>query len=300
MKRQTIEQHYNEDSAVIFKTNQDLSNNDVFPNISHTRKAILQSEKDFTFHIWTKPSSTYHTHENYIEIFIVTEGKLIHHFQKEQTVMTIGDAFLIFPGQYHKHSPYKNRPSQHINLTCKLSFIQNLFQLYFGTKDPIFPKQLIHLDSKYFETVMNYQQILLSSKNEKYWDISLKSFLSFIIGLFYIPEDEPASPEMPEWLNDFIQKLKQINFENDISLSQIYSASNYSQTTLCREFKKYTGKTLIAYINDLKLNYACNLLENTNYSMLTISNSLGFSSLSHFNHLFKNKYGISPLQYRRM
>ena len=276
---------------------QNANSHDFFPSVKRTRSyAILKAEKDFTFHIWTRPSSFYHSHENYIEIFIVTEGKLVHHFNKQQTVMKTGDAFIVFPGQYHKHSPYKNYPSQHINLTCNPDFVNKLLKLYFDSDAPSCAKQLIHLNSNAFQTALNYQKIILESPNESTQNVFLKAFISFIIGLFYIGKDRT---EMPDRLKEFIRKLNNVNLSNDFKISEIYNVSNYSQTTLCREFKKYTGKTLVSYINDLKLNYACNLLKNTTFPLWSIANTVGFSSQAHFTRLFKERYGITPLQFRK-
>ena len=242
-------------SVAVFTSDKDLISHDIFPSVKHTRTyAVLQSERDFSFHIWTKPTSFYHSHDNYIEIFIVTEGKIVHHFANKQTVMKTGDAFIIF---------------------------QN---------------QLIHLNSTYFETVLNYQKIILESQNEAYWNVSLKSFISFIFSLFYVDTEDNG---IPDWLKSFIQKLNNVNLSNDFKLSEIYKVSHYSQTTICREFKKYTGTTIVAYINDLRLTYACNLLKNTTFPLWKISNDVGFQSQAHFTRLFKEKYGITPLQYRK-
>ena len=41
------------------------------------------------------------------------------------------------------------------------------------------------------------------------------------------------------------------------------------------------------------------MLRNTNRLILDISNDIGITSLSHFNHIFKEKYGISPNRYRK-
>ena len=157
-------------------------------------------------------------------------------------------------------------------------------------------KQLVHLNAIQFETVLNFQKLILEAKSELSGTTSLKTLLSFLFGIFYTQDE---SPDMPEWLRDFVQKLNNINFGNDFKLSYIYSYSNYSQTTLCREFKKYTGKTLVSYVNDLKLNYCCNLLQNTSLPLWKIANSVGFYSQAHFTRLFKEKYGITPLQYRK-
>ncbi len=269
----------------------------IFSNKKQTRtSAILEASEDFAFHIWTKPATFYHAHANYWEIFIVTEGKLLHHFNNEKTVLKTGDAFLIRPGQYHKHSPYKNYTSQHINLTFSFDYAKELFKMYFNTETPSFPMQLIHLDSLHFNMVGDFQKALFKSVSEDYWNITLKSLIAMIIGLFYVPED---ILQMPDWLQTFIQKLHKLNFDNTFKISDTYASSNYSQTTLSREFKKYTGQTLVAYINDLKLNYACNQLQNTNFSVLTIAMTSGFDTYRHFTRLFKAKYGVTPLQYRQ-
>ena len=159
--------------------------NDLFPSVKRTRTyAVLKSEKDFTFHIWTRPDSFYHAHDNYIEIFIVTEGKLVHHFNRQQTVMKTGDAFIVKLGQYHKHSQYQNYSSQHINLTCNVNFANDLLKLFFGSENVSCQNQLIHLNSSYFESVLNYQKLILEAQNEEHRNLAIKSLLAFVFGVF--------------------------------------------------------------------------------------------------------------------
>ena len=52
------------------------------------------------------------------------------------------------------------------------------------------------------------------------------------------------------------------------------------------------------FFTNIKLQYATSQLLLTNRLILDISNDIGITSLSHFNHLFKQKYGVSPSQYR--
>lgn len=49
---------------------------------------------------------------------------------------------------------------------------------------------------------------------------------------------------------------------------------------------------------DLKLLHAQEQLKFTNNTTLKISNKIGFSSLSHFNHIFKKTFHMTPTQYR--
>lgn len=49
----------------------------------------------------------------------------------------------------------------------------------------------------------------------------------------------------------------------------------------------------------IKINNACDMLKNTDTSILEISNTLGYASLSHFNRVFKEYIGITPASYRK-
>ena len=49
----------------------------------------------------------------------------------------------------------------------------------------------------------------------------------------------------------------------------------------------------------IKINNACDMLKNTDTSILEISNTLGYASLSHFNRVFKEYIGITPALYRK-
>lgn len=53
------------------------------------------------------------------------------------------------------------------------------------------------------------------------------------------------------------------------------------------------------YFLNIKLDAAATMLRSTNRLILDISNDIGITSLSHFNHIFKEKYGVSPSRYRK-
>ena len=63
-------------------------------------------------------------------------------------------------------------------------------------------------------------------------------------------------------------------------------------------FHQYMGCTLVAYLTKFRLNYACNLLKYSNYSVLQIAEMSSYNNLSHFNHTFKKYVGCSPKDYR--
>ena len=65
-----------------------------------------------------------------------------------------------------------------------------------------------------------------------------------------------------------------------------------------RWFKKMTGSSFNAYVNDRKLAEAAKALRATDNKIVTVAADVGFENLSNFNRQFKAKYGMTPRQYR--
>ena len=80
---------------------------------------------------------------------------------------------------------------------------------------------------------------------------------------------------------------------------ELSSQLHYNGEYLNRVVKKYTGETLLAYGQSIYLEEAKDLLVNTDKSISTIIQELGFSNRSHFYRLFEKKYGKSPAEYRK-
>ena len=76
---------------------------------------------------------------------------------------------------------------------------------------------------------------------------------------------------------------------------QFYISSWY----LCREFKRYTNSTLVNYINVTRIMNAQRSFMETDKNVTQISQEVGFSSLTHFNRVFKAVTGTTPSEYKR-
>jgi AraC-like DNA-binding protein len=63
--------------------------------------------------------------------------------------------------------------------------------------------------------------------------------------------------------------------------------------------KAYTDMTVTEFINDLRLNYIANMLQNSNHTVTEIIFDSGFNNISWAARLFKEKYGESMRQYRK-
>ncbi len=75
--------------------------------------------------------------------------------------------------------------------------------------------------------------------------------------------------------------------------------SNYSHPQLCRIMKRYGGITPQDFILQLRMNYALELLINTDYNLHIISEEVGYSSLSHFTKVFHQYFDVTPSSVRK-
>lgn len=71
--------------------------------------------------------------------------------------------------------------------------------------------------------------------------------------------------------------------------------------TACKScFRACFGQPIHSWILDRRMEQATDLLEHTNMPVLQIAQSVGYSGVSQFNAAFKQRYGKTPREYRKM
>ena len=84
----------------------------------------------------------------------------------------------------------------------------------------------------------------------------------------------------------------------NISLEDLANAMGMGRVPFFHKIKSLTAKTPAELIREMRLKHACILLERTNINMSELAINTGFQTAENFIHIFKEKYGISPLEYR--
>lgn len=85
----------------------------------------------------------------------------------------------------------------------------------------------------------------------------------------------------------------------DYSLSSISRVSGLSQAKLQEGFKFLYAKTVTEYIRHVRLEEARDLISNSELNISEIVYSIGFTSRSYFSKIFKEKYNVTPNDYRK-
>jgi len=89
------------------------------------------------------------------------------------------------------------------------------------------------------------------------------------------------------------------NFTRTIKLKDVADIVYMCPNAFCRYFKLRTNKSYFEFLIEIRIDYACRLLREKDYSTAVICYNSGFGNLSNFNRHFKALTGKTPLEYRR-
>lgn len=88
------------------------------------------------------------------------------------------------------------------------------------------------------------------------------------------------------------------HYNTEISYTELAQLLNVSKYHFCHLFKEATGKTVVQYINDVRLDKAYHLLKNTDMNITQISMSVGFNDMNYFSRLFRKYKNVPPSKVR--
>ncbi len=110
----------------------------------------------------------------------------------------------------------------------------------------------------------------------------------------------PPQPQgdFPVWVEKLRQEIDR-DFAQPCELKALARRVGVSVTYLCRIFKAYTGKTVIAYLVERRIHAAIWRLREGDEKVISIALNCGFNDLAYFNRTFKRIVGCTPSKYRR-
>lgn len=155
-------------------------------------------------------------------------------------------------------------------------------------------------DDAFFTTVCE----LLSECEQahKGYEMFARSAIYRILGMLY--RGEYLSDGLELYRRKEVQKLLPAltyineNYADELTLSSISAHLGFNESYFCRIFKSGTGATFTEYLNFVRVCKAEKLLSETQDSIFEIATSVGISSLSYFNRIFRKYHNCSPTTYR--
>ena len=117
------------------------------------------------------------------------------------------------------------------------------------------------------------------------------------------PVDDALNATMKKFHLVTIEKAKEYineNFQRDISLFEIATSACVSPFHFSRIFKKFTSFSPHQYLQNVRLKHSEMLLKNSTRPIADVSFDAGFTTAEYFATSFRQKYGMSPTDFRRI
>ncbi|MEK6478541.1 AraC family transcriptional regulator [Catalinimonas sp. 4WD22] len=90
------------------------------------------------------------------------------------------------------------------------------------------------------------------------------------------------------------------NFKQEITLDKVAELANMNPSAFSRYFKSINKKTFTQYLNEVRIGYACKLLQEHRYNIAEVCFESGYNNISNFNRQFKSLKKMSPTAYVKM
>jgi AraC family cel operon transcriptional repressor len=245
-----------------------------------------------------------HTHD-FFELMLVYEGKAVHYLNGGTHILTEGMLIFIRPQDEHCLCELKGCSCRFINLAFPVETLYELadylgegFNVY-GILNAAEPP-VARLDG--VERNVLRQKLesfnLLPVSQKKVKKMGIRAMLAGIITNHFTGLVPAGGSRIPGWLNELCLAMNSRENLAD-GIKALVMLSGKSHEHLCRVFVKFLGLTPTEFVTGLRLNYAANLLLNSDMSILDISMEAGYESLSRFYSLFGARFGTTPAQYRQ-
>lgn len=248
-----------------------------------------------------------HVHKDLCEILFVYSGEVVNYVNDFAQVMRAGDCCIMLKNDSHKMAfdGDVKRGFGAINFLIRDSYFDHL-KYIFGEKeaslfDDSYEMMTFHLDEVASTSVYN-QALLMQTPDNVYVRKNEFACKRVIIDLLaeYVSQKLKLRSEqnVPKWLKEMLVEMQDRD-NVDKSPGDFISKAPYSYSYVAKEFKRHMGYSVMKYLTSVKLNYAKELLQNTELTTMEISSRIGFDSLSHFNHSFKKHFGYTPSKVRK-
>jgi AraC-like DNA-binding protein/DNA-binding response OmpR family regulator len=99
-------------------------------------------------------------------------------------------------------------------------------------------------------------------------------------------------------LKNIEQYVLQNMSRGQISLEEMANAMGMGRVPFFHRVRSLTSKTPAELVRDMRLKHACILLKRTNINMSELASNIGFMTAENFINIFKEKFGMTPLEYR--
>jgi AraC-like DNA-binding protein len=221
--------------------------------------------------------------------------------------MKAGDAFFVTKGACIIEK-FFDEPLCIITFFIPDEYLQSFMKEYISVRpapplsepknEMIIPLRVNSIMTAYFESLIPYF-FSETKPSEELLELKFRELLLNIL-------DDPGNMDLKHYMMlllspqyDPLQQVMEANCLYDLSLPDYARMLHLSLSSFKRHFIAVYKTVPGHWLQEQKLNHAYKLLVSTDKPLTDVSFESGFGNSTHFSHLFKKRFGLSPLKYRR-
>jgi len=244
-----------------------------------------------------RPYGFLHLHDCY-EMEIIVSGEVDEIINAQTFHAKPGDAILVTPNDFHELRYTGNLTIYNVMFREEIIGKKNIDILSAREFGNNFACTLPKIEYEYILKSLEYCEYEYNN-HQKHSDIVLGNAINSIITLIlrncnYQKLDIGHSFDIRKAL-----VYMQIHYRENPDLKEVAEYVGFDPAYFSVKFSKVVGITFKQYLNELKLNCARQLLLMTESSVSEVSELSGFDSISYFHRKFYEKFGKTPLQFRK-
>ncbi len=244
---------------------------------------------------WRSYTTHLHTHEGFVEVFWVEQGRAIHELNGRDQMVQEGDVVFIRTDDLHRY----RAPSDDfaiMNLAFPTALLEDLEHRYFANRLSPWsgPEPRVIRPATHDWARINELADRLGHGGQS--RLRLDHFLLEILEMIDGPV--PAAAPMPDWLVDAIESWRNSPAAMHDGVSGLAHLAGRSREHVSRVIKDCTGIRAVDLINTLRMEAAAGMLRMSDKPVARIAAEVGLANLSHFYEVFRTHFRTTPRRYR--
>lgn len=218
----------------------------------------------------------------------VLEGKGYIETPEKNYTVTEGDMYFLNKGRYHIYYSDKKKPFKKEFIVLRGSMTDKLVSMY-KVEDSVIIK---HIDAHPL-----FEKIFANLEREEL--IPNDELELLVVQLFQQVRTPDMGRKKEKDLAVSIKDYLYDHIKDSITVSKIAQEFRVSESVVHHAFAKRYGISLMKYYMTIKLDYAKQLIGQTDDPIAVIAHCLSFEDEKYFSKCFKKEFGITPSQYRK-
>lgn len=231
------------------------------------------------------------------QLLYIASGKAHFFFHGEEQIITEGTMILYHPGEPQKYFYHASDKTEvyWIHFTgseveallssCALPATENV--LYTGTSQD-YPQLFRQIIQELQLCRPNYEELL-----------SLYLRHIFLLMNRSVKEGQKTGSDIRNEIERATHYFNE-HYSAEINIEEYAKSRHFSTCWFIRNFKQIVKVTPMQYILSLRMMNAQNLLENTDYNITEIAETVGYDNPLYFSRLFHKHTGLAPSAYRKL